>query len=169
MVKLNASIWRLVMLAIAVSGCSRDIPKPAAVEVVYHNAQFDLTVPLPESWRGYSVVMRTWEEQVASERNGRKLPRESGPEIILRHPKWTVDDPYQDIPILVFTRSQYLTHQGEFAIYAGGIEFELGHNDRYVFAIWSRFNADDSMKGWQEANDIVDRMEASNTGRLIER
>ncbi len=33
----------------------------------------------------------------------------------------------------------------------------MSHNDRYVFAIYSRYNADDSVKGWDEVDKTVER------------
>ena len=75
---------------------------------------------MPGSWSGYSVLVQQWHEA-----QGRP---EHGPLILLRHPLWSAGDPYQDIPILVFTRGQWESDKaGEFAIGAGGIEEEIGH------------------------------------------
>ena len=81
---------------------------------------------------------------------------ERGPTLVLRHPQWTAGEPYQDIPIFVFTRRQWETHHQE-PVGAGGIDEELAHNSKYVFAISSRYNADDSVKGWKETSDAVER------------
>jgi hypothetical protein len=43
---------------------------------------------------------------------------------------------------------------------------EIAHNDKYVFAISSRFNANDSVKRWKEADDIVTRNRAVNAPHL---
>jgi len=43
----------------------------------------------------------------------------------------------------------------------------LYHNAKYVFAISSRFNADDSVKGWKEATDIVERNRPVNAPHLF--
>jgi ankyrin repeat protein len=78
--------------------------------------------------------------------------------IVLRHPKWRVDDPYQDIPITVFTRSQWESdQQGRFGIGAGGFDLEMWHNQKYVFGMSTRYNAADGVKGWKEVADIVER------------
>jgi len=45
----------------------------------------------------------------------------------------------------------------------------LYHNAKYVFAISSRFNADDSVKGWKEATEIVGRNGAANAPHLYPR
>ena len=47
-----------------------------------------------------------------------------------------------------------------------GVEDEIGHNPKYVFEVSSRFNADDSVKGWKEAADIVSRNMAANRPHL---
>jgi len=83
--------------------------------------------------------------------------------IVLRHSRWKNSDQYQDIPIQVLTRRQWeADREGRFSIGAGGYDVEIGHNSEYVFAISSRFNAGDSVKGWKEATDIVERNRAAN-------
>jgi hypothetical protein len=85
----------------------------------------------------------------------------------LRHPEWNASEIYQDIPVLVVTRRQWaLERQGGFSIGAGGCEYEIEHNSQYVFAISSRFNANDSVKGWKEADNIVRWNMAANAPHL---
>src|SRR5262249_13224871 len=81
-----------------------------------------------------------------------------GPIVVLRHPQWKADALYQDIPIMVFTRSQWdALHSGKFFPYAGGAISEMWHSRKYVFGGYNRSNADDSVKGWKEADDILGR------------
>ena len=40
-------------------------------------------------------------------------------------------------------------------ISAGGVIDELWHNRKYVFAMSSRYNAADEVKGWREVADII--------------
>ncbi len=172
------------------SGGADDRDHQSAAQVLYHNARYNFTFSLPASWRGYSVLAQQWEGQtympaairerasmisaslicvdMASSARDEVVVTEHGPIIVLRHPQWKASDPYQDIHILVFTRSQWEAHhQGRFGgIGAGGVEEEIGHNSKYVFAISSRFNAADSVKGWKEATDIVGRHMAANAPRL---
>jgi len=90
----------------------------------------------------------------------RTVLTEHGPIIVLRHPQWTASHPYQDIPILVFTLRQWETyHPG--TVGAGGVDEEINHNAKYVFAISSRYNADDSVEGWKETSDVVERNRAA--------
>jgi hypothetical protein len=122
---------------------------------------------LPASWRGYSVLVQQWEGQTYLPAADKSLVTEHGPFIVLRHPQWKASDPYQDIPILVFTRRQWeIHHQGKFSVGAGGVWMEIGHNSQYVFAISSRYNSDDSVKGWKEASDIVGRNMAAGGPHL---
>jgi len=127
-------------------------------QLLYHNAQFDFTFSLPTSWQGYSVLSQPWTGQAFLPDTDKAVEAEHGPTIILRNPQWKAGDPWQDIPILVFTRKQWKAHhQGQFSIYEGGMVFEISHSSKYVFAIWSRFNGDESIKGFREAEGIVMR------------
>jgi hypothetical protein len=141
--------------------------KPSAAPVCYHNAEFDFTFSLPARWQGYAVLMQPWVGQTYSPAMDAVTTGEHGPVIVLRHPQWQATDPDQDIPIRVFTRSQWAAEKrGRFTIGAGGFDEEIAHNAKYVFAISSRFNADDSVKGWKEAGDIVTRNRAAHEPRL---
>lgn len=140
---------------------------PSDARILYHNAEYDFTFTLPASWSGYSVLVQQWEGQSYLAAADNAVVTEHGPVIVLRHPQWTAEDHYQDIPIQVFTRSQWEDHHlGKFSIGAGGFQDEIGQNPKYVFAISSRFNADDSVKGWQEATEIVGENQAATVSRL---
>ena len=92
---------------------------------------------------------------------------EHGPMIVLRHPQWKPDDRYQDIWVLVFTRRQWdAEHHGKFVVGVGGMDKEIAYNPNYVFAISSRFNGDENVKGWEEAGRIVDRNKDINAPHL---
>jgi hypothetical protein len=114
----------------------------------YYDAQYDLPFFLPASWKGYSVLHQEWDGGGAWR----------GPIIVFRNPQWRTNDPYQDIPVMVFTRSQWEVcgKNGGFFPYAAGVITEMWHNPKYVFGIYSRYNAADSVKGWTEAAEIVD-------------
>jgi hypothetical protein len=142
--------------ALLVSGCgSLNAPNhPSGLPLRYHNAQYDFTFFLPASWRGHSVLVEQWVSSYPA-------APEHGPIIVLRHPQWTASNPCQDIPILVFTRSQWEAHRGDLGIGAGGVEYEIGHNAKYVFGIHSRFNWGE-LKGWEEADAMIKRNQAVN-------
>jgi LysM repeat protein len=126
--------------------------------VFYHNAKYDFTFSLPASWAGYSVVTDEWDAAFfpTADSSQKSTGTESGPIIVLRNPLWRTNDLYQDIPIMVFTHKQWTEeHDGKFFPYAGGVLYEMWHNSKYVFGLYSRYNADDSVKGWKEAGDII--------------
>lgn len=137
----------------------------------YYNAQYDFTFFLPANWRGHSVLIQQWDAPLHSVDNQTEVGRERGPIIVLRNPQWKVNDHYQDIPILVFTRSQWVACEGQqrFFPYACGLIGELWHNPEYVFGMWTRYedldiqnNGGAEVKGVEEARDIIERNRAAN-------
>lgn len=114
---------------------------PQAQGVVYYNTQYGFSFELPESWKDFSIVDSRWEGlQVSGEQPGKIV--EEGPEITIRHPQWTAENPRQDIPILIFTLDQWDAHQKE-AFHIGAAPIgpsELTRNSRYVFALPARYN-----------------------------
>jgi hypothetical protein len=140
---------------------------PSEARILYHNTQYKFTFSLPTNWHGYSVLVQQWNGQTYLPDTDKEVEADHGPVIVLRNPQWKPDDPCQDIPILVFTRRQWRAqHEGQFSIYAGGVEYEISHNAKYVVAIWSRFNGDESIKGFREAEGIVSRNEAAHAPHL---
>ncbi len=159
----------LAVLAFLCSGCaSSNAPAhPPDLPLVYHNARYGLTLFLPTTWAGYSVMIEKWEGlKHVSGKNGPKVVAR-GPIIVLRHPQWKAAAPCQDIPIRVFTRVQWETyHQdGGFFLDAGGIDQEISHNYKYVFSVHSRFNWCEAA-GWEEAGQIVQRNSDLNAPHL---
>lgn len=110
--------------------------------IVYTNKQYGFQFSLPESWQGYSIVKSNWEGNVMDEKSTSEKSLETGPILSIRDPRWTTQTPRQDIPIMVFTISQWDSLlREEFFIGAAAIEpSELGQNDKYVFAIPARYN-----------------------------
>jgi hypothetical protein len=151
-------------------GCASDEPTPprsAESHVVYHNAQYGLNFALAPDWKGYSVVNQNWQAEEYDPKLDRDVKVGDGPILVLRHPRWTANAPYQDIPILVFSRAQWAADIQDTGIYAGGCIDEICHNDHYVFAIHSRYNFADGVEGLQEADQIVERNRVANP--LIDR
>ena len=165
-----AFIWSGGLLGCSKTGnnVSSNTPShPSGLPVLYRNMQYDFTFFLPASWQGYSVLAQQWDGETSLPAVDRTAIMEHGPMIVLRHPQWKPDDRYQDIPVLVFTRRQWdAEHHGKFCIGAGGIDEEIAYNPNYAFAISSRFNFDDSVKGWKEACGIVDRNKDINAPHL---
>jgi hypothetical protein len=79
-----------------------------------HNAQYGLTFLLPTSWQGYSFLIQQWDGETYLSAADKLITVGHGLAITLRHPRWQASAPYQDIPILVFTRAQWdALHQGK--------------------------------------------------------
>ena len=153
------------IMAFLATGCgSLNAPnQPSGLPLRYHNAQYSFTFFLPVSWQGYSALIQKWEGVSYLPAKDTTAVTAHGPIIVLRRPHWKADDPYQDIPIMIFSRNQWdALHSGKFFPYAGGMIFEMWHSHKYVFGIYSRYNADDSVKGWKEADDILGRNSAAH-------
>lgn len=109
--------------------------------LTYTNTQYGFSFSLPVTWKGYTIVNSQWQGLAV---NGSKSgkPVESGSIISIRHPLWTAQQPRQDIPIMIFTTSQWDSLKKEdFHIGAAPIgPSELAHNSRYVFALPARYN-----------------------------
>lgn len=128
-------------------------PTAESDTVVYQNTQYGFDFSLPESWRGYTVVTEQWEGYKIGDAS---VIMESGPRILIRSPKWTSENPTQDIPIMVFTTDQWDSLQREeFAVSAAPIgPRELGRNSKYVFALPARYNFS-FLTGYEEVEDIL--------------
>lgn len=128
---------------------------PAKTLIEYTNNQYGFVFSLPQDWKGYSVVTGTWDGYVVGEKGD--VPTEHGPLISIRNPKWTAENPYQDIPIMVFTLAQWNSLQADdFHIGAAPINpSELGRNINYVFALPARYNFA-FPAGYEEVQNILD-------------
>jgi hypothetical protein len=125
--------------------------------VQYKNNQYDFTFDLPADWHGYTVLNKTWSGTPESPSSPSTVyPQVQGPQIIIRNPQWTSAEPWQDIPIMVFTPSQWTAVlNGNLVVSAAPIPpTELGHNSTYVFALPARYNYA-FPKGWQEVDAIL--------------
>jgi hypothetical protein len=122
-------------------------------DVVYNNPDYGFKFELPKTWEGYTVVTETWTGTPLAE--GRQS--ESGPQFLIRSPKWTDAIPTQDTPIMVFTRAQWdALQREEFSVSAAPIPpSELGRNNQYVFALPARYNFA-FLPGYEEVADIID-------------
>jgi len=124
-------------------GCTPSVTKPLPTtqpteSLEYQNTEYGFSFSLPVSWKGYSIITDTWR---GYDNGNSDITVEQGPIISIRYPLWTSENPYQDIPIMVFTLSQWNSlKQGNYSVSAGGIYTELGRNAKYVFALYSRYN-----------------------------
>jgi len=119
--------------------------------VVYRNTKYGFTFSLPKGWKGYTIVTDQWEATDAQ-----KGVVERGPIVYIRHPDWTKENPRQDIPIMVFTLSQWdSAEHGDFFMSGAPIRpSELGRNRKYAFALPPRFDETDG-PGVREVDEIL--------------
>lgn len=120
-------------------------------EILYENKEYGFTFTLPKSWSDYQIVSDTWEgisEQTKT--------NEHGPILSIRHPQWSEEKPRQDIPILVFTLTQWSSlEKGDFHIGAAPVgPTILGQNNEYVFALPARYNFA-FLEGYEEVETIL--------------
>ena len=120
----------------------------ASSSVSYTNNEYGFTVTLPADWQGYTIVTSTW--------TGNATTTVQGPIISIRNPLWTSSTPTQDIPIMVFTLSEWsAVASGTMPVSAAPIPpSELGRNAQYVFALPARYNYA-YPQGWQEVQTII--------------
>lgn len=118
-------------------------PRPTPGEVtpvIYTNNDFGFTFALPDSWKGYTLVKTTWDGIAPG--SPASTIYATGPIISIRHPSWSKEEQMQDIPVMIFTLSQWNGLQQDlFHIGAAPINpSELGRNANYVFALPARYN-----------------------------
>lgn len=109
--------------------------------ILYINTQYGFTFRLPKSWQNYTIVTTNWQGlAIVGPQSGQVV--QSGAIISIRSPQWTQAVPRQDIPVMVFTLSQWTSLlREEFSVGAAPIPpSELGRNSLYVFALPARYN-----------------------------
>jgi hypothetical protein len=157
----NGLLFKSTIATLLVTGCG-SLKHPYDLPLRYQRPQYGLTLYLPASWRGYSVLIQEWVSETYLPAADKTIVTDHGPMITLRYPQWKAGAPHQDIPILVFTRTQWdALHHGNLwpSLYAGGAMDELWHSREYVFGISSRYNWGE-LAGSKEAAEIVERNRA---------
>jgi len=159
---LNVLVVVILVIIISITGYFLFIKKtpqvsPAPIQpetsIKYTNAQYGFDLSLPISWSGYSIVTTGWEGNMIDNKTNQSV---SGPEFLVRHPLWTSENPRQDIPIMIFTLSQWdLVQQERLSLGAAPIPpSELGRNINYVFALPARYNFA-FPTGFEEVEQII--------------
>jgi hypothetical protein len=126
-------------------------PTPDTTQLVYTNTEYGFTFALPDSWQGYTIVPMTWVGLAAVGSTAT-----SGLKILIRNPHWTASEPYEDLPLLIFTLSQWQAYMDEeYAVSSAPVPAtELARNEQYVFALPPRWDFDYS-RGYEEAQAII--------------
>lgn len=132
---------------------------PVSQDINYKNDEFGFKLVFPETWRNFSVLKQEWNGQ---EINGDK--KYSGVLVLIKNPKTTQQQAYQDIPIMIFTKDIWAKVDGPnatIAVSAAPIgPAKIGENSKYVFATPPRWYGFDDAIGWQEAVEIIKKFKA---------
>ena len=112
---------------------------PVETSISYSNTKYGFEFKLPISWKGYSIIEDKWTGQTI---DSKVSVSSEGPKILIRNPLWTKEVPRQDIPIMIFTLSEWNQIQDEkLSVGAAPIgPSPLGRNNEYVFALPARYN-----------------------------
>ncbi len=124
----------------------------------YQNEEYGFEINLFESWRGYKVFEESW-KGTTLDNNSTKY---EGPKIVIRNPKWSESEIWQDIPILVFTKFEWqLIEDKNLNIFAAPIApSKLGENNKYVFSLPPRWVGFTDALGQDEAQKTVGTFKA---------
>ncbi len=160
--KIHPVAWFLIFCAAAAVGpCALtaqdqgSTPAGLSTPLVYRNTQYGFCFRLPADWKGYTIVTQQWQGTLLT--GDAQGPAVSGPELLIRNPNWTKGDPWQDIPIMIFTPSQWkIVAAGNMAVSAAPIgPAELGENENYVFALPPRWIGFYDVKGIDEVQALM--------------
>jgi hypothetical protein len=132
-------------------------PAPLPTPIVYRNTQYGFCFRLPANWKGYKILTNEWSGVVPSEEAPGTGKIMHGPLILIRNPSWTVLDPYQDIPIMVFTQAQWREKEEHGLIdSASGVDWgPFGSNAKYVFKEPDRWLGYADARGMREVEDLM--------------
>lgn len=119
----------------------------------YRNEKYGFEINLLESWRGYKILEESWRGTTLDGNS----TRHEGPKIIIRNPKWSESEIWQDIPILVFTKFEWqLIEDKNLNIFAAPIApSKLGENNKYVFSLPPRWVGFTDVLGQDKAQKII--------------
>lgn len=123
--------------------------------LTYENTEYGFQFSLPETWKDYKIIAEKWEGLSSEDKESGKAV-ENGPKISIRHPRWTEENPRQDIPIMIFTHEQWDSlQQGKFHIGAAPVgSKELARNNKYIFALPARYNYA-FPEGFEEVEELI--------------
>lgn len=126
-------------------------------EIYYNNNIFGFAVGLPSSWDGYTVNRIKDDIYDATGKTKTNNGVVGSFEIVeLHHPLETAENPREDVPVYIFTSTQWENIQkGEWSVGAAPIPPSLlGQNSQWIMALPARYNYD-YKTGWEEVDQIV--------------
>ena len=138
------------------SGPNCEFSTCPAVSIVYVNEEYGFEIILPNSWMGYyNVAINVWTGHAIND----YAKTYTGPLINIKNPKTTPQQAWQDIPIMVFTKEQWVLVSGPNATVAVSAApvgpAKIGENSKYIFATPPRWWGFADALGGQEAAEAV--------------
>ncbi len=127
---------------------------------VYTNSQYGFQMTFPASWNGFTIATSSW---TGNRIDGvETFAAYTGPRVTFKNPQTTPQQEWQDIPIMVFTPSQWdLVEQEKLAVSAAPIgPAKVGENAQYIFATPPRWYGFTDATGTAEAVGIVETFKA---------
>lgn len=135
------------------AGSASNIVCDSSESIQYKNDDHGFVFDLPGSWNGYTVMTEKWQGESAENIQSSVI---EGVKVVIRDPRWTSQNPRQDIPVMIFTLQQWQDlADGKFYIGPAPVgPSELGRNNKYVFALPARYNYA-FLPGYEEVDQIV--------------
>ena len=142
--------------------------EPLELSIIYSNTDYGFDFALPASWQGYSTIEDIWSGQYYLGPDvGMSGETITGLKILIRHPLWTEENPYQDIPIMICDLSQGDDIEQEKLITsAGGKPTELARNSQYAFVLPARYNFN-YYTDWEEVQKTINQSPLKATENTI--
>jgi hypothetical protein len=124
----------------------------------YTNNDYGFSISFPDSWKGYSVEINSWNGYLVNDNN----TKYSGVKIVFKNPQSTTNQPWQDIPVMIITPDIWkLIEQEKIAVSAAPIgPSKIGENQKYIFATPPRWYGFTDAIGIEEALNIVKTFKA---------
>ncbi len=117
-------------------------------EFTYTNQTYGFSLILPKDWKNFTVVPGTVQ---------------FGEIVTLRHPNWSKENPYMDVPILIYPIAQWTTwEKNNFEGYPTAAPIgptERGRNAAYIFATAPRYNYSFGI-GFEAVEEIIKNLKA---------
>ena len=152
----ETAVWQKLQAVVSTFefvGTQKPVYTPDQLSIKYTNSQYGFVFSLPVDWTGFSIKQTSWSE-ASPDNSGNQTPV-SGPQIDIINPKNTLKNPYEAIPIMVFTLQQWDEIENGTLVSAAPLPpLEFDRNSNYVFALPPRFDYDFNT-GYQQAENIV--------------
>jgi hypothetical protein len=132
--------------------CIKDKLKPVGGTVGFGLNKYGFKMTLPGDWTGMEIIENN--REIIEVETGKII--DYAPVYVFRHPLWSKEKPRQDIPLEIYTISQWQKIQsGLYSVSAAPMApTEIYRNKSYIFTVPARYNYA-HQEGWQEVDEIL--------------